>query len=82
MTLTDKEKELVVSCLLHTASVDVCINLTDKECKELVKIAKKFEIEDIKHAFVYGSEGYWDELGITETLFEDFNIRQETEEDK
>jgi len=87
MNLTDKEKELIVSCLLHTASVDVCIDLTEDETKQLVKLAKKvsnwrLDENKVTHAYVYGTEGYWDELGVTDKIIKDFNIRQETEEDK
>ena len=77
MKLTDKEKELIVSCLLYVSCADVCIDLTDEESRKLVKIAEKIGIEDVKHAYVYGEPGFLDKLGITETLFENFNIRHQ-----
>lgn len=75
MKLTSKEKELIVSCLLHVASPDISIGLGDDETRELVKIAKKFGVKKVSHAYIFGlPNSYFDELGITEMVSEEFNI--------
>jgi len=77
MRLTNKEKELIVSALVFTASGDVCIDITKADRKTLVGLAKKFGPVKVTTAYVYGPDKQFDDPTIVKSIIKNFDIRRE-----
>ena len=78
MKLTAKELELLSSALIFTATADACIDITAKDRKLLVDIAKRIGAKKITTAYIFqGSFDRFEEPTITKSILKNFDIRKE-----
>ena len=76
--LTEKELELLSSALIFTSTTDACIDVTAKDRKLLIDIAKRFGAKNITSAYIYqGNFDEFEEPTITKSILKNFNIRKE-----